>query len=126
MYHVLLMDFMIAIIHKAQHPDNSKPIDRDFFIGKIIKIFCPKDNMYHTGRIIDWRSALPSGIEPSIARTHFYGDSVQASTEFYVRFASGVNGRKKTLLQWMILEEHSCAVATSVVMTLSDKGTLGA
>ena len=82
--------------------------------------------MYHTGRIIDWRSALPSGIEPSIARTHFYGDSVQASTEFYVRFASGVNGRKKTLLQWMILEEHSCAVATSVVMTLSDNGTVGA
>ena len=115
----------------AKKPNESSPredkkttrtIDRDFFVGKTIKVYCSKDNQYHTGRIIDWRSAVAPGIEPAIARGQYYGKGIQSSTEFLARFPCGLNGRKRTLLQWMILEEHSCAVSTSIVMTLRDKG----
>ncbi len=97
-------------------------ITTDVFVGKTIKLYCPTDNQYHTGRIIDWRSAVGPGVEPEVAHGEFYGDGIHCSTEFLVRFKAGMNGRKKTLLQWMIFEEHSCAVSTSMVMALRDKG----
>lgn len=94
-------------------------IGRDFFIGKMIKLYCTTDNQYHTGRIIDWRSALPPGME---LKNQFYGRGFIGATEFRVRFAAGMNGRKRTLLKWILFEEHSCAVSTSLVMALRDKG----
>jgi|AntRauTorckE5430_2_1112549.scaffolds.fasta_scaffold04254_1 hypothetical protein len=97
-------------------------INREFLIGKICKVYCTRDNEYHTGRIIDWRSAVPPNVDPSWVRQLFYGEGIIACTEFLVRFAAGTDGRKKTLLQWMILEEHAAAISVSLVMALKDKG----
>lgn len=98
------------------------PIGRDFLIGKICKIYCPSDNQYHTGRIINWRSALEPGIFHQDSNQYFYGEGDIACTEFLIRFPAGTDGRKKTLLQWLILEEHSTAVSSIVVLALKKKG----
>lgn len=103
-------------------PTTDTYIDRDFFVGKICKIYCPKDNQYHTGRIINWRSALQPGIDPELSSKYFYGEGDIGYTEFLVRFAAGVDGRKKTLLQWLILEEHATAISIAVVLALKKKG----
>jgi len=97
-------------------------VGQEILVGKIVKVYCTTDYEYHTGRIIDWRSAVAPGVDPKIARRQFHGTGGIASTEFLVRFASGMDGRKKTLLQWIVLEEHSCAVSSIVVMALRDKG----
>jgi len=97
-------------------------INREFLIGKIAKVYCTRDNQYHTGRIINWRSAIEPGIDPKYAQTQFYGEGSIGCTEFLVRFAAGTNGRKKALLQWLILEEHSAAISSSLVMAMRDKG----
>lgn len=97
-------------------------INREFLIGKIAKVYCTTDNQYHTGRIINWRSAIEPGIDPKYAQTQFYGEGSIGCTEFLVRFAAGTNGRKKALLQWLILEEHSAAISSSLVMAMRDKG----
>ena len=98
----------------------------EFLVGKPVRLYCPIGNSYHVGRIIDWRRAtnfLPNFQDLETAATTsisenkllFYGEGDIASTEFLVRFLSGMNGRKKILYQWMILEEHSLAVGTSVI-----------
>lgn len=97
-------------------------INREFLIGKIAKVYCTTDNQYHTGRIINWRSAIEPGVDPKYAQTQFYGEGSIGCTEFLVRFAAGTNGRKTALLQWLILEEHSAAISSSLVMAMRDKG----
>jgi hypothetical protein len=94
----------------------------ELFIGKICKIYCPNDNSYHSGRIIDWRSAITPGTDPKQLPKLFCGKGRIASSEFLVRFPAGFNGRKKTLLQWIILEEHSCAVSTDLIHACREKG----
>lgn len=98
------------------------PVGRDFLIGKICKIYCSSDNQYHTGRIINWRSALEPGISIEDSNRYFYGEGEIGCTEFLVRFPAGIDGRKKTLLQWLILEEHSTAISSVVVVALKKKG----
>lgn len=94
----------------------------ELFIGKICKIYCPNDNSYHSGRIIDWRSAITPGTDPKQLPKLFCGKGRIASSEFLVRFPAGCNGRKKTVLQWIILEEHSCAVSIDLIHACREKG----
>jgi len=108
--------------NEGDQPAPEEETNREFLIGKICKVYCTKDNEYHTGRIIDWRSAIEPGVDPKVAETLFYGKGSIGCTEFLVRFAAGADGRKKTLLQWLILEEHSAAISASLVMAMRDKG----
>jgi hypothetical protein len=97
-------------------------IGRDFLIGKICKIYCANDNQYHTGRIMNWRSALEPGISPDVSNQYFYGEGEIGCTEFLVRFPAGLDGRKETLLQWVILEEHATAISSAVILAMKKKG----
>ena len=97
-----------------------------FLVGKIIRLYCPVDNSYHTGRIVDWRAATVYSLKD---RNHsckesapFYGSGEVGTSEFLVRFAPGMEGRKLLLLQWIILEEHSLAVGTSLIFGQLKKG----
>lgn len=108
--------------HETKKEKINTPLDRDFLIGKICKIYCSSDNQYHTGRIINWRSALEPGISHQDSNQYFYGKGDIGCTEFLVRFPAGIDGRKKTLLHWLILEEHSTAVSSAVVVALKKKG----
>lgn len=94
----------------------------EFFIGKICKLYCPIDNSYHSGRIIDWRSAILPGTDPKQLPKLFCGKGRIATSEFLIRFPAGCNGRKVTLLKWIILEEHSCAISMDVIHACKEKG----
>lgn len=110
---------------ESDRDDKARKVTRfgpEFFIGKIFKIYCPNDNSYHTGRIIDWRSAIPPGTDPKQLPKLFSGKGRIASSEFLVRFPAGCNGRKVTLLKWIILEEHSCAISTDLIYACREKG----
>ncbi len=97
-----------------------------YLVGKIVRLYCPIDNQYHLGRIIDWRSAriVDASVCNKSSRYNalFEGDNDIARSEFLVRFPAGINGRKETITQWVILEEHSIAVNVSVVMAQRDRG----
>lgn len=45
----------------------------------------------------------------------YYGIGSLSTTEFLVRFPAGLQGRKKELLRWIMLEEHSLAVGVSLI-----------
>lgn len=104
----------------------------EFLIGKPVRLYCPLDNNYHVGRIIDFRtcSIYPSlrgngdhvsaSVDPETNTVHiedldYYGIGPISQSEFLVRFPAGVEGRKKELVQWIILEEHSLAVGVSLI-----------
>jgi len=104
----------------------------EFLIGKPVRLYCPLDNNYHVGRIIDFRtcSVYPSlrgngdhvaaSVDPKTNTVHiedldYYGIGPISQSEFLVRFPAGVEGRKKELVQWIILEEHSLAVGVSLI-----------
>lgn len=98
-----------------------------FLVGKPVRLYNNLDNEYHVGRIVDWRScsAYPdfSGNEPSasdgntvsINDLEYFGTGVISTCEFLVKFPAGVNGRRKELLKWIVLEEHSLAVGISLI-----------
>jgi len=89
-----------------------------------MKMYCPYTDSYHTGRIIDWRSAIPPGEDPHSddIQNKYYGTGAIATTEYLTRYPKGLEGRKKTVYHWIVLEEHSCAISLSMVMALKDKG----
>ncbi|KAL7488912.1 hypothetical protein ACHAW6_014505 [Cyclotella cf. meneghiniana] len=96
----------------------------EFLIGKPVRLYCNLDNEYHNGRIIDWRTCSAYLDVNRIRKTtksrdindlDYYGIGPISSCEFLVRFPSGSEGRKKDLLQWMLLEEHSLAVGITLV-----------
>lgn len=106
-------------------------IGPDVLVGKLIRLYCPADNNYHTGRIVDWRSASNMHFKSNSHRnrTHvinnadqYHGKGMIASSEFLVRFAPGTEGRKTLLLQWLILEEHSLAVSSTIIWGQLRKG----
>jgi len=82
----------------------------DFLVGKAIRIYCPNGNQYHTGRIVDWRKAGHCD--------KFWGATELSRCEFLVRFLAGMDSRKAPHREWIILEEHSCAIGVSVVWAL--------
>mmetsp|Transcript_8546 Transcript_8546/g.25774 ORF Transcript_8546/g.25774 Transcript_8546/m.25774 type:complete len:718 (-) Transcript_8546:28-2181(-) len=110
-----------------------KEIGPDLLVGKLVRLYCPADNNYHTGRIVDWRSASnihmnSTSSEQQEIQGHlgcnsiFHGRGNIASSEFLVRFPSGIEGRKKLLLRWLVLEEHSLAVSFTVIWGQLRKG----
>jgi hypothetical protein len=104
-----------AKVTKSRKVEAVKP---EFFLGKCIRLYCPLDNQYHTGRIIDWRKA-------SFSST--FWDSEVADIEYCVRFLAGIDYRKKPCQQWLVLEEHSLAIAATLIwgMSMQRKGVLG-
>ena len=98
-------------------PDELGP---DFLIGRPVRLYCHFGNSYHDGRIIDWRCAThlrpASSNLPSNKNDFMFGEISQvALCEFLVSFPAGLNYRKRTVHEWLILEEHSLAVGTSLV-----------
>jgi hypothetical protein len=98
-----------------------------FLVGKPVRLYNNLDNEYHVGRIVDWRScsAYPDfpGNEPSASDNNtvsvndleYFGTGVISTCEFLVKFPAGVNGRRKELLKWIVLEEHSLAVGILLI-----------
>ena len=97
-----------------------------FLVGRPIQLYCPSDNEYHRGRIVGWRASARYRL------SEFYGgrdggkdhDSI-ASSEFMVRFPAGINGRRRSLRQWIVLEEHSVAVSIAIVFAQFNRGSRG-
>ena len=89
-------------------------------IGKTVRLYCPLDNAYHIGRILDWRKASPlltfdtDSAKESVLPL-FYGKDDIGESEFLVRFKPGMNGRKRMVHQWIILDEHSLAVGLCLI-----------
>ena len=100
----------------------------DLFLGKPLRLYCPLDDNYHSGRIVDYR-ALPTNLHNSKKSSkHVSANSSSSSiywpndeffatkVEFLVRFVPGSDEYRKTLLyRWIRLEEHSLAVGTHLV-----------
>jgi len=76
--------------------------DPQSLIGKSIRLYCPKGNHYHNGRIVDVRSHHAN------------------NTDCLVRFHAGSDGRKTALTTWVSLEEHCVAVCTEIVWARFD------
>jgi hypothetical protein len=104
-----------AKVTKTRKVEAVKP---QFFLGKCIRLYCPTDNQYHSGRIIDWRTASFSSS---------FWESEVADIEYCVRFPAGIDYRKQPYQQWLVLEEHSLAVAATLIwgMSVQRKGVLG-
>ena len=113
------------------------------FIGQPLRLYCPDDNVYHVGRIINFRK----NVRPFVATTapdtrrisagssstapgggvvypvslncqppdEYFGSGPYKELEFLVRFRAGTGGRKVPVHRWIILEEHAVAVSCAVV-----------
>lgn len=110
------------LCHDATASSSSprEPIQPDFLIGKPLRLYCPEGNSYHDGRIIDWRRATHlrphSSSRPPLEQDFLFGDMTElARCEFLVSFPAGLAYRKRAVVQWMVLEEHSLAVGTSLI-----------
>jgi hypothetical protein len=111
---------------EASSTARDTPLGADFLIGKPLRLYCPKGNTYHDGRIIDWRRATHlrpiTSSPPQCDRDFLFGIlSEIARSEFLVSFSAGLNYRKRTVHQWIILEEHALAVGTSLIWCLPPK-----
>ncbi len=106
------------------HPDtDDESFGPELFVGKLLRLYCPINNQYHNGRVIDWRSArLVKKPHQYSHQDDFSGKYEIATSEFLIRFPAGMNGRKEDVLKWIVLEEHSCAISVSLIMGLRDKG----
>ncbi|KAL3760765.1 hypothetical protein ACHAWU_003673 [Discostella pseudostelligera] len=60
----------------------------------------------------------------SIDQLEYYGIGPLSTCEFLVRFPSGLQGRRKELLKWIMLEEHSLAVGMSLILGKKSKPSL--
>ena len=67
-------------------------------LGKVIRLYDRLSNHYHSGRLVDFRVSLPCG-----------------TIEYLARFPAGIDGRKTTLLHWIVPEEHCLAVESLIV-----------
>jgi len=111
--------------------------------GKLIHIMCSNNitNVcqrsnpslpllpHHNLSIVDWRACTvyPPLYDhnggPHVTKNNtvqlkdleYYGTGSLSTTEFLVRFPAGLQGRKKELLRWIMLEEHSLAVGVSLI-----------
>ncbi|EED91547.1 predicted protein [Thalassiosira pseudonana CCMP1335] len=117
-------------IEGSDNDEEKEVTERDsaeFLVGKPIRLYCNLDNEYHNGRIVDWRrcTAYPeydyteldkrNRTTAPVDMLEFYGVNHISQCEYLVRFPAGIEGRKKELLQWIILEEHSIAVGISLI-----------
>lgn len=65
-------------------------------IGKPVRLYCPKGNQYHNGRILN-------------VKIHY------KHLKCLIRFPAGQDHRKTPLMAWIYLEEHCAAVATDIL-----------
>lgn len=70
-----------------------------FFVGKPVRLFEPTNDMYHTGRIVDYKFQTPA----------------MGITLYLIRFSAGTEGRKRTVYHWLDLEEHDLAIGTTLI-----------
>jgi hypothetical protein len=70
-------------------------------IGRALRLYCPRGNHYHNGRILDIRREERNGHDDD--------------TLCLVRFPAGPDHRKTSLTTWIHLEEHCVAVCTQLV-----------
>lgn len=113
----------LKIKHKLDLDTDDESFGPELLVGKLLRLYCPINNQYHNGRVIDWRSArLVKNPYQYSHQDDFSGKYEIATSEFLVRFPAGMNGRKEDVLTWIVLEEHSCAISVSLIMGLRDKG----
>ena len=99
----------------------------ELLVGKVLRFYCPVDNQYHIGRIIDWRSARLHNDHDN-ANTNqddkdlYYGNYEISNSEFLLHFPPGLNGRKTPLQTWLLLEEHSIAIAAHPIFAMQEDG----
>eukprot|EP00551_Chaetoceros_affinis_P011201 CAMPEP_0203670708 /NCGR_PEP_ID=MMETSP0090-20130426/6714_1 /ASSEMBLY_ACC=CAM_ASM_001088 /TAXON_ID=426623 /ORGANISM="Chaetoceros affinis, Strain CCMP159" /LENGTH=812 /DNA_ID=CAMNT_0050535633 /DNA_START=56 /DNA_END=2491 /DNA_ORIENTATION=+ len=125
---------------KDKYSFENKRFGPELLVGKVIRLYCPSDNQYHHGRIIDWRSMRSiktnhpphykylnkkrgKKTEKNLSDDKLYANNdVIGKSEFLARFPAGLDGRKATIQRWIVLEEHSIAVSMSMIMAQRDKG----
>jgi hypothetical protein len=106
---------------QVSHHKDYPTLPPDYLLGHCLRLYCPLDNQYHTGRIIDWRQRWVPLVTSTTTTTSrkrdddLYWDSEFADVEYYVRFAAGTEYRKVSYSAWLILEEHSIAIAATHV-----------
>lgn len=76
------------------------------YLGKPVRIYNSLGNMYHTGRIVDYRQRSAAASSDA---------AVGKETEFLIRFTAGKDDRKKAYQHWIVLEEHALAVGSTLV-----------
>ncbi|KAL9188149.1 hypothetical protein ACHAXT_006527 [Thalassiosira profunda] len=117
--------------HKAPPMDDTA----ECLVGKPVRLYNSLDDEYHLGRIVDFRActAYPPlygvGDGPPVTKNNtvqmrdleYYGTSSLSTSEVLVRFPAGLQGRKKQLLRWIVLEEHSLAVGVSLIQGQTSK-----
>ncbi|KAL7531908.1 hypothetical protein ACHAXR_004302 [Thalassiosira sp. AJA248-18] len=109
---------------------NNNSSSAEFLVGKPVRLYNNLDNEYHVGRIVDWRTCTvypplydKNDSGPSVSKNNtvqmkdleYYGIGPISTSEYLVRFPAGLQGRKKELLRWIVLEEHSIAVGVSLI-----------
>lgn len=114
------------LLKASSSSHDTQVVGADFFIGKPLRLYCPEGNSYHDGRIIDWRRATHlrpiTSSPPQYDLDFLFGSMSEiARSEFLVSFSAGLNYRKRTVHQWIVLEEHALAVGTSLIWCLPPK-----
>jgi hypothetical protein len=92
----------------------------DFLLGRPVRIYVPTANVYHTGRIVDYR---PCTAWPSTATTPTTPTTTTTPTmEYLVRFVAGMDDRKTPYQHWIVLEEHgTCKVQHQTINGCMDE-----
>ena len=86
----------------------------ELIVGKVVRLYNFNENNYHTGRVINYRRA--STVRSKSDESQFYGTTFKSEdneifiTEYLIVFNAGLEGRKRTIQQWVVLEEHSIAL----------------
>jgi hypothetical protein len=106
--------------------------DLSDLIGMPLKLYCPIDDQYHTGRILIAQRPIPAVYDDvdefNSQNSHNKSDKkgtkqpiIPTDIECLVRFGSGKDYRKTTLTQWIRLEEHSVLVASQCLWGRMDQ-----
>jgi hypothetical protein len=96
------------------------------YVGKPIRLYDHQHHMYHTGRIVAYRSADTPYWDTHLSSdaTSSHGDAIMSLTvtsksstniEYLIRFPAGIENRKATYHHWIVLEEHALSIGTTMV-----------
>jgi len=137
-------DFMKTKAGKYKTNEGS-PVNITCLVGQPIRLFCRTSNVYHVGRIIDWRLCdelnlfhAENSAENKKRHDEFVIDSESCMinqnliidqdigrTQFLIRFRAGIEGRKVAVHEWLFLEEHPLMVGLNLVWAKSDNDKCG-
>ena len=98
----------LEVFHRSNSSSSNNINNELLLVGCAIRLYCPKTNHYHTGRVLRIREP-PHNRDPNDVIGEDYDRNFD--TECLVRFQAGRDHRKKSLTRWIRLEEHSLAVA---------------